>query len=253
MPEIQMPSVILFRPKFPENVGSAARACANMGSKELIIVAPRNWDITKAEPLATGQGAEILHSMRIEPDLQNALKGFTHVFGTTARTGGWRRGLLSPQEAATMVSEKQATGERVALVFGPEDRGLTNAETEVCGHLITIPTAIEASSLNLAQAVLVVLYTCFTHELEQQATPAPQPALTNMATHEDLELLFSQMKEALLAIDYIKHENSEYWMLPVRRFLTSHSMKRFEFNMLMGICRQVQWIAQKKSPHDTEE
>ncbi|WP_461208886.1 RNA methyltransferase [Desulfocurvus sp. DL9XJH121] len=240
-----VPSIVLFRPKFPENVGAAARACANMGCTRMIAVAPRNWDQGRAEALATPQGVELLRNMRVEPDLGSALVGFSHVFGTTARVGGWRRGMMSPRAAAAEILAQQRAGGSVAVVFGPEDRGLTNAETEICGHLVTIPTAPEASSLNLAQAVLVVLYECFAAGLEERAEPAPEPSEANLAGHDELEILFANMQEALAAIDYLKQDNSDYWMLPVRRFLTGRPMRRFEFNMLMGICRQVKWVAAK--------
>lgn len=237
-------AIVLFRPKFPENVGSAARACVNMGCSELIVVSPRNWDLDKAASLATPKGADILRNMRIESDLGSALAGFSQVYGTTARIGGWRKGMLSPAKAAVKINEQRPEA-KVAVLFGPEDRGLTNAETEVCSDLVTIPTSPEASSLNLAQAVLVILYECFARTMESRSTAAPQPLQSNLASHEDQELLFATMREALLAIDFLKHDNTDYWMLPVRRYLTREPMKRHEFNMLMGVCRQVKWIADK--------
>ena len=237
--------VVLFHPKFPENVGSAARACANMGCRDLVVVNPRNWNMDRAASLATPKGADILRTMRVEPDLPSALKGYAHVWGTTARIGGWRRGMQSPRMAAEAINARRAEGGDVAVVFGPEDRGLTNAETEICSSLITIPTDPDASSLNLAQAVLVILYECFSASLESRASAPPEPSEANLVTHEEQELLFGTLHETLAAIDYLKQDNSDYWMLPVRRFLGSRPMKRFEFNMLMGICRQVKWIAAK--------
>ncbi|BBD09811.1 RNA methyltransferase [Desulfovibrio ferrophilus] len=237
-------TIVLFNPKFPENIGSAARACVNMGCANIIAVTPRNWNLDKAALLATTKGAEILRNMRIENDLPTALAGFSHVYGTTARIGGWRKGLLSPAKAAVKINEQRAQG-GIAIVFGPEDRGLTNAETEICHDLITIPTVPEASSLNLAQAVLVVLYECFARSMESRSSAPPQPSASNLTTHEEQELLFGTMQETLLCIDYIKQDNSDYWMLPIRRFLTRSPLKRLEFNMLMGVCRQVKWIADK--------
>lgn len=237
-------AVVLFRPKFPENVGAAARACVNMGCTELILVAPRNWDVERALPMATVKGAPLVKSARITDTLAEALAGFEHVYGTTARTGGWRKGILNPVRAAEGINGHRAAGARVAVVFGPEDRGLTNAETEVCGHLVTIPTT-DASSLNLAQAVLVILYECFSRAQERPFGARREPAAHNLATHEEQELLFRTMQDALSAIDFLKDQNTEYWMLPVRRFLQREPLKRAEFNMLMGVCRQVQWIADK--------
>ncbi|NJB68282.1 tRNA/rRNA methyltransferase [Desulfobaculum xiamenense] len=246
-------TIVLFHPKFPENVGSAARACANMGCPNLVVVSPRNWDMGRAGALATPKGEDILRSMRVVDDLPTALAGFQHVYGTTARTGGWRKGLWTPSRAASEMVAQMQGASRVAVVFGPEDRGLTNEETEICGRLLTIPTSPEASSLNLAQAVLVVLYECFKHSVENpeaEDAPAPTPVTSNLATHEEMELLFANLKDTLAAIDYLKDENTDYWMLPVRRFLQRAPFRRSEFNMLMGICRQVKWVADKASRSD---
>ena len=98
-----MPSgiaVILVRPRFPENVGMAARAMANMGVSELILVAPERPVLEKGAPLATQQGLPILESAACFPTLAEALAPFTLAFGTTARTGGRRKYLLTPETAA---------------------------------------------------------------------------------------------------------------------------------------------------------
>ncbi len=234
--------VVLFQPKFAQNVGAAARACANMGCGELVLVAPRDWDLERALPLATPKGEPVLRAARVVDELEQALAGCAHVYGTTARTGGWRTGLLTPRAAAERVAGQCREGARVALLFGPEDRGLTNAETEVCGQLVTIPTA-EASSLNLAQAVLLLLYECFLAAQEAPRGAPREPAAHNLATHAEQELLFAAMREALLAIGVLKDQNTDYWMLPVRRFVQRTPLRRAEFNMLMGVCRQVRWVA----------
>lgn len=251
-------TIVLHHPKMPENVGSAARACANMGCDNLIVVTPRNWDLDKAASLATPKGAAILRRMRFADDLASALGGFTHVFGTTARTGGWRKELLSPAKAAAKINEQRTQGD-IAVVFGPEDRGLTNAETGICNDLITIPTVPEASSLNLAQAVLVVLYECFARSIEGH-TASTAPSTANLTTHAEQELLFATLQETLLDIDFLKPDNPDYRILPLRHFLARTPLDRPAFTMLMGICRQVKWIADKargrgsspaSEPHDS--
>ncbi|UIJ37145.1 RNA methyltransferase [Desulfobaculum bizertense] len=243
-------TVVLFHPKFPENVGSAARACANMGCPNLTVVRPRNWNPERAAALATPKGQDILKNMQVYEDLPSALAGFEHAYGTTARTGGWRKGLLSPSKAAEGMCNHMRGGSSVAVVFGPEDRGLTNAETEICGQLLTIPTSPEASSLNLSQAVLVVLYECFKNAMEVDSVEPQAPSEANLVHHKEMEILFSSLKDTLRSIDFLKDENTDYWMLPVRRFLQRAPFRRSEFNMLMGLCRQVQWIAKKAGRGD---
>ncbi|ADU63992.1 MAG: RNA methyltransferase [Pseudodesulfovibrio sp.] len=240
-------AVILFRPKYPENIGSAARACLNMGVSRLIIVAPYNLDMDKARPLATAHARHILDSARVVETLAEAVEGFTSVYGTTARTGGWRKGIMSPTTLAGVVDERLRSGGRVAILFGPEDTGLTNDETSVCSGLMTIPTSREGTSLNLAQAVVVVLYECFKRALDAPFTPNGPPT-ERATTVQEQEALFENLRESLLAIDFLKGDNPDYWMLPVRRFFAKINLRRNEFNLLMGVCRQIQWFVTKYGP-----
>lgn len=233
--------VVLFRPKYPENVGSAARACLNMGCPNLVLVAPRAWSLEKALPLATSHARDILESAPIVDTLDEALDGCTAVFGTTARTGGWRKGIMSPETLAGVVNQRLRGGGRVAVLFGPEDAGLTNEETKVCSGLATIPTSWEGTSLNLSQAVMVILYECFKQALDEPFEPAGPPR-ERPTTVEEQEALFANLRETLLAINFLKDDNPDYWMLPVRRFFSRINLRRNEFNLLMGICRQVKWF-----------
>lgn len=237
-------AVILFRPKYPENIGSTARACLNMGCENIILVDPQNFNMDKALPLATAHARHLLESARVVDTLEDAVRGFNAVYGTTARTGGWRKGIMSPTTLAGVCVDKMRAGGKVAVVFGPEDKGLTNEETQHCTGLVTIPTNWENSSLNLSQAVLIIVYECFKRALDKPFTPAGPPE-ERLTTIEEQEVLFENMKDALLEIDYLKDTNTDYWMLPVRRFFSRLNIRRNEFNLLMGICRQVRWIAGK--------
>lgn len=237
-------AVVLVRPRFPENIGAAARACANFGCPNLVLVAPERWEEDKALPLATPKGADILRRMAIFDDLPAALAGFACAFGATARTGGWRRGLLTPAQAGPAAADLLREGGRVALVFGSEDRGLENAEVELCQALVNIPTVPDASSLNLAQAVLLVLYEVAQAAREWPYAPGGR-SKDRLATHAEQETLFTTLHQALADIDYLRPGNQDYWMLPVRRLLGRLGLRRGEFNLLMGVCRQVRWVAAK--------
>ena len=249
MPDI---SVVLVRPRFPENIGMAARACANMGIEKLVLVNPERWVYAKAAPLATGKGLVILDSARHVPTLAQALTEFTTAFGMTARTGGWRSGVLTPKKAAAVIASKLAdpeTVERIALVFGPEDRGLENAEVGLCSHLVTIPTAPDASSLNLAQSVLLVAYECFNASLEHTYHPDRTPKgrkRSRTTTLEEQEFLFKTLQKTLIQIEFLPNNNAEWFMQPLRRFFRRASIQRHEFDLLMGICRRILRLAQKQ-------
>lgn len=237
-------AIVLVKTKFPENVGSTARAMANMGASELVLVSPQRWDEDRALALATPKGAPVIRNIRLEDDLEKALAPYVKVYATTARTGGWRKGIQTPSQAAAEAHEFMTEG-KIAVVFGPEDRGLTNEEVEIGGRLLTIPTVDDASSLNLAQAVLVVLYEWFTAAPGKTFRPAGPPT-SRLATHAEQESLFSTLQETLLAIDFLKDDNPSYWMLPVRRFLARIKLRKSEFNLLMGICRQVGWMCSQR-------
>ncbi len=240
-------AVILFRPKYPENIGSAARACLNMGVDKLILVDPCDFDMEKACPLATSHAKHILENARIVETLPEAVEGLTAVYGTTARTGGWRKGIMSPAALGGIVNERLCSGGKVGFVFGPEDRGLTNEETSICTGLTTIPTSGEGTSLNLAQAVVVVLYECFSQSHDTPFIPDGPPE-ERAATMQEQETLFGSVQESLLAINFLKEKNPDYWMLPVRRLFSKIDLRRNEFNLLMGICSQVQRFVKTYGP-----
>jgi len=241
MPQSRL-QVVLFRPKYSENVGSVARAMLNMGTSQLVLVDPQGFDPDRAAPLATTHARHILENARIVGTLAEALAGTSLAIGTTARTGGWRKGLLTPVKAAPEVHARLEQGGSVAFVFGPEDRGLTNEETSLCDQLVMIPASPDCTSLNLSQAVLILLYECFQYSLLRPFEPKGPPTERD-ASFEERQALFASMQEALSAIDFLKDQNAEYWMLPVRRFFSRFCLRRNEFNLLMGICRQVRGVA----------
>lgn len=242
-------SVILVRPRFPENIGMAARAMANMGATELVLVRPERWDREKAASLATSQGQALLDSAKREESLADALASCTAAFGATARTGGWRKDMLSPERAAREIRATAREGNRVALVFGSEDRGLDNEEITLCTHGVHIPTIAEHRSLNLAQAVLLLLYECLKADLalpfmrqRGEAYPFALPAKDNGSRRASLAeegLLMAALRETLMNIDYLPRENPDWFLQPLRRFLRRSRLRRHEFDMLMGICRQI--------------
>ncbi len=236
--------VVMVKCRFPENIGMAARACANMGSNNICLVDPEMWHIEKARPLATAKGQHILENIRVVQTLPQALAQHALVVGTTARTGGWRKELLHPEQAAIEIITVLNEGHSVALVMGPEDRGLNNEEIECCQRLVTIPTA-EAASLNVAQSILLLLYECFkaNHEFTQKTrthvnTKENEHTIARI-TCADQERLYTHLKDMLLHIDFLHGNNPDYFLMPLRRFLGRIGLRRHEYDTIMGVCRQV--------------
>lgn len=235
--------LVLVRTRFPENIGMAARASANFGQPPLFLVDPERWDRGKALPLATAQGAPLLDTLTVTPTLAEAVAPCTLVVGTTARTGGWRKHIVPPRRAAAEIARRLAAGEQAALVFGPEDRGLGNADLEHCGRLVTIPTAPGASSLNMAQAVLLLVYECFL-ALPDAPRRDARSALSRRITRDERDLLDATLKRTLTAIDFLRADNPEYFFLPLARFLDRADVRRHEMDLLMGVCRQMARLAE---------
>ncbi len=229
--------VVLLKSRFPENVGMVARAVANMGAGGITLVAPELWNMEKARPLATAKGLHILENITIQQDLGEALAPFSLVIGTSARTGGWRREILHPSKAAKEMSIALKDNERVALVMGPEDKGLNNEEITYCQRLVSIPTATAtASSLNVAQATLLMLYECF------KTVHAPQNMVEDQErriSSADEQRLMENIKETLMHIDFLHKDNPEYFFMPLRRLIGRTGLRRHEYDALMGICRQI--------------
>lgn len=240
--------VVLVNTRFPENIGMAVRACANMGCPELVLVTPERWIPEKAAPLATPKGLPLLEKVKVAGSLAEATADCHCIIGTTARTGGWRKALLSPQDAGMTVSNALSRSEKVALVFGSEDRGLENSHIELCRHIATIPTSGEASSLNLAQSVLLFLWECACARREALGT-APHPTVREIQdrqeetsvgiTGADSERLMGALKEALSRLDALHGNNPDYFLMPWRRLFDRARLRRHEYDALMGLCRQI--------------
>lgn len=231
--------IILVGTRFPENVGMAARACANLGCPILKLVQPELWIPDKAAPLATSKGLSILHNVCLYETLMDAVADSNLVIGTTARTGGWRKGILPVSQASDQIASALGSGDMVSLVFGPEDRGLCNSDITHCHALLNIPTEEGASSLNVAQAVLLVLHECANKMRAIRKIPQSSSGQSQKITANDMERLFSSLQEALLQLDCLHGDNPDYFFLPWKRLLHRARLKRHEYDAFMGLCRQV--------------
>jgi tRNA/rRNA methyltransferase len=231
-------AIVLNRPRYPENIGAAARAACNMGIGRIAVVAPENCDLKRILTLATHAASELVENMDYFDNLKTALAEYNWVIGTTARLGGQRQTVCRPaQMAENLVAISQEN--QVALLFGPEDRGLTNEEIRCCHQLVSIPTA-DFSSLNLAQAVMVLCYELFQAGLQEPVIKGPR-----LATRSELEGMYDQVKDILVRINYIQPENPDYWMNKLRHFFTRLHLRAGEVSIIRGICRQMIWYAGK--------
>lgn len=232
-------SIVLHKPRFPENIGAAARAMKNMGIGRLVVVQPENCDLTRILKMATHMAVEVIEGMDVFDDLSKALAPFTFIVGTTARTGGQRPVISTPKDAAEKLAGLSQSN-KVAVVFGPEDRGLTNEDIRLCHALVTIPTA-DFSSLNLAQSVMVMCY-----ELFNATAPDHDGFAPRLASRFELEGMYGHLKEVLLHISFVNPDNPDYWLTNIRRFFSRLPLRAKEVRLIRGFCRQVEWYAEKR-------
>ncbi|MEH6470080.1 MAG: tRNA/rRNA methyltransferase [Halopseudomonas sp.] len=148
---------VLFEPQLPENVGAAARALKTMGFERLRVVNSQAHLQPAAGWVAHGSD-EVLTGIEQFDDLAAALADCDLVVGTTAKHRAGYRDVYPPAQLRQMLEHKADTLKQVAIVFGREDRGLSNQELEQCQLLSAIPLANPYPSLNLGQAVMLFAY-----------------------------------------------------------------------------------------------
>lgn len=232
-------AIVLHKPRYPENIGAAARALCNMGLKRLLVVDPENYDMDKVRKLATHAASDIIEHIEIYEALDQALADFNYIVGTTARVGSQRRTINAPSLPAEKLASISA-GNLIAILFGPEDRGLTNEDIRNCHLLVNIPTS-NFSSLNLAQAVMIICYELFTYSCEEKKALTPR-----LANRHELEGMYAHLKDILVKISYVNAENPDYWMNKLRHFFNRLPLRAGEVSIIRGICRQIDWYGKRK-------
>lgn len=230
--------IILYGTRFPENVGMIARACANLGCQHLRLVNPERYDEFRAWPLATRIGQPVLRNARIFTNISAATKDLYTLFGTSARVGGRRKAMAPSHLAALSLKESGIYSEDklFGILFGPEDRGLSNTELSLCQNIINIPAVPGSSSFNIAQSVLIILY-----ELSRiQTSPCAKPE-TDMERIRlgDLERLENELKDLLILSSVLPEKNPDYFFIQWHDMLSRLKLKRHEYDALMGLCRKL--------------
>ena len=231
---------VLCRPMQAGNIGSAARAIKNMGFADLRLVSPAASAENRAATSMAVHAGDVLANATIHPDLAAALHDRTLTVGTTCRPGLYRSGAVSLRDAAAeLIAESRRN--RIAIIFGPEDHGLTNDELKSCHRLITIPTADEYPSLNLAQAVMVVAYEL---RLASDASATQASGAMEFAPAGEVEAMLTRMSDALIEIGFLPADNPDHIMFALRALFGRSGLSARELDILNGIARQMKWTAE---------
>jgi len=230
--------VILVRPRGSGNIGSVARAMKNVGAGELTIVGRARTRSFWARAMAV-HGREILSAAKSYATIREAIAECRLVVGTTCRSGLYRKHSQTPRQLAPQIVAAAQTG-KVALLFGPEDHGLSNKDLEHCQLLLTIPTHADYPSLNVAQAAVICLYEVYLASLTDR-----ENAEIKRADAEQIERLFDIMRNSLLKIGFLDSENPEHMLLAFRRIFGRAGLEEKDVRILTGMFRQIEWYAKE--------
>lgn len=226
-------SVVLDHPKDLVNIGGVLRVMLNFGLDDLRLVQPDLFDAYRLEGIAHRSGA-LIERTTIHETIDEALSDRTVVIGTTARARTAGRSYVRPAEAASMIADRLEDG-RAAMVFGREDRGLSNEELDRCHAVAVIPTDPGYSSLNLAQAVLVMAYELYL-AVEGPGGDLPRGRrATRPPTQEELEETFAAIARGLARIDFYKARKPEAVMRTLRTIITRAEPDLREARLLAAV------------------
>jgi tRNA (cytidine32/uridine32-2'-O)-methyltransferase len=206
-----------------------------MGLSELALVAPKLFPHAEATARATGAD-DLLTAAKISPDLNTAIADCQYVVGASARTRAGRWPILDPRSAAGEIVAR-LPAERCAIVMGPEQSGLTNADLARCHALVHIPTAPDYSSLNIAMAVQVLCYELRMAALAHASSePLSQPAHREAppATAAELEGFQLHLESALVASGFLHPDHPTELKRKLRRLFLRAGLDQKEINILRG-------------------
>lgn len=245
--------IVLVNTSHPGNIGAVARAMKNMGLRHLYLVEPQHYPANEATWRAAN-AVDVLEGAVVVETFEQAIAGCGLVVGTSARERTIPWPLLDPRRACAQ-AYREAARQPIALVFGREDRGLTNDELQKCQLHIHIPSNPEYSSLNIAMAVQVVAYEL---RMLHVAAELPASAMSDWdfpyAGSEDIERLFTHLDTTLTEMGFLKTEAPKQTSARLRRMFQRTRLDAMEVNILRGILSSAQyWVRRAKgeSPKDS--
>lgn len=247
--------VVLWETQNYVNIAGAIRAMKNFGMYRLRLVNPKDWDPWRIEGIAHDT-ADVIQATELHTTLPDALADCSYVVGMTARERRAKRTVGRPREIAPELLQRAAVrgaegaSGPVALLFGREDSGLSNEALDLCHNTVTIPANPEHTSLNLAQAVLLMAYELWMAAGGgEQSFRAPRRAAPP-ATVEQLERLFDDVERALWTVEFFKDGQTEAKMRTLRELARRADLDRREANFVRAIAIEVAKFFARTGPGD---
>ncbi len=243
-PALRNLKVVLVGTLYGGNVGSVCRAMANCGLSELRLAAP-SPDLTWAfaEQMAV-HATDILAARKTFPSLAEAVADCAAVVGTSRRGGLYRQHSAEAREA---VPDLLATAAKapVALVFGREDKGLTNEELLLCTHIVRIPSSPKYPSFNLAQSVVLLCHEFYRASLGDRPLPSPEEEVSPLASSKMRRTMLGKWREMLLGTGFTDEPRADHMMEGFGRIFARGAKTEADMRILMGLARQAAWAARR--------
>ena len=231
--------IVLVGTTHPGNIGAAARAIKTMGLSKLDLVCPKEFPSNEAT-YRSKAAKDILEKASVYETLLESVSDCEVVIGTSARNRKVPWPVLNPKNASLEINTAVKKSSKVAIVFGREDRGLTNEELGLCNLHVHIPTAKEYSSLNLAQAVQIITYEIRMSFMGKENLENNQEWDVDLATSEQTERLIEHMDELMKEVEFYDTENPRKLLMRVRRFFKRSGIDVMEANIFRGLFSAIQ-------------
>lgn len=249
--------IVMVNTTLPANIGSALRAMKTMGLHRLTLVAPKYSVYLDAEQqeinpdiLALSAGAsDLIAHIRVVENFADAIADCQLVFGTSARTRNIQMPLLDARPACEKAIAL-AQHCQIAIVFGREDRGLTNEELAQCNYHLTIPVNPDYGVLNVAQAIQVVCYELRMAHLAgmpSQTSNLSAPKQT-LVTQQQMQHFYHTLEQTLSQLELLDLTQPRLMPLRLRRLFGRIQLEQVEYQILTAMLHRTQQLVQQK-PH----
>ena len=228
-------NIVLVETSHPGNIGSVARAMKTMGLSRLSLVNPKDFPSGDANALS-GNARDVLDAAIIYPNLDAAIKESTFVYATSARNRSINWPTVNPEEAADRILDQVAGNKEISIIFGREDRGLTNEELQLANFHLEIPANPDYPVLNIAMSVQIVTYELFKNRnTSQDREWRDYPEINS----EDLQRLIDHFIETSIDLEMIDPKNPSQIIARIKRMFSRLQPDSMEGNYLRGFLTAV--------------
>ena len=227
--------IVLVETSHPGNIGSVARAMKTMGLQNLVLVKPRNFPSKEAFVLS-GNAQDLIEQAVVVNTLDEAIKNSTNIYATSARTRSISWPIITAEMAGIEINKSVREGTKVSIIFGREDRGLTNEELQKANKHILIPSSEDYPVLNIAMSVQVIAYEIFKNaDIEVDINWQDYPELNS----EELSMLIDHFIDTSYKLNLFDEDNAKKILVRIKRMFTRLKPDKMEGNFLRGFLTRI--------------